>query len=209
VICVEGNPYFFQLLAKNAQLIEDRGHRIVCVSAIVGPEQARGLIADSDSTGKTVLSDRGISMTSLDRIAETSYPDGCRPTLIKVDTDGYDAAVLVSGRRTIAEHQPVLFWENEIFSVSNLEEYMQVYGLLVDLGYNNYTLFDNFGNIMLETADRKILRDMARYVAGLNAGLSTRTIYYVDVLASADRHHELHSRAVESYRKLFDLMPGC
>lgn len=209
VICVEGNPYFFQLLAKNAQLIEARGHRIVCVSAIVGPEQASGFISESGSTGKTVLSDRGISMTSLDRIAETSYPGGCWPTLIKVDTDGYDAVVLASGRRTIAEHQPVLFWENEISSVNNLKEYLQAYSLLEDLGYTNYTVFDNFGNIMFETADRKVLCDMARYIAILNAGLSTRTIYYADILASADRHRDLHSGAVESYQKLFDLIPGC
>ena len=173
---------FFKLLAKNAPFIEARGHRIVCVSAIVGPQRTSAFIAQSVLSGKTVLSDQGVSMTSLDHIAETVYPGGCAPILIKVDTDGYDAAVLASGRSIIAACEPVLFWENEI-CYDNLQDYFEIYSLLANLGYENYTVFDNFGNIMFETHDCKLLRDMAGYIAGLNAGLSTRTIYYTYVRA--------------------------
>lgn len=207
IICVEGSKSFFQFLTRNAQLIEARGNRITCVRAIVGPEEASGLIAEADSTGTTVISETGSPMRSLDQIAEDFCTDRCAPILIKVDTDGYDAAVIMSGPHMIGNHQPLLFWENEIWGDSNLRKYYDTYDFLHELSYTIYTVFDNFGNIMLDNTDRRGLRDIARYIATLNDGLSTRTIYYVDVLASSDKYREIHLAAVQTYREQFCLKP--
>jgi FkbM family methyltransferase len=205
VICIEGSSNFFQMLAVNAKLIEARGHRITCVRAIVGPEQETGFVAETDSTGKTVLSKSGTPMQSLDEISRKSCPNGSFPILIKIDTDGYDAAVIASGKRTILEYGPLLFWENEILTENDLRQYFDAYDFLAESAYTNFTVFDNFGNIMFSSGDFYALRDVARYIAVMNDKLSTRTVYYVDILASCEQHRELHLEAVKSYRARFRL----
>lgn len=207
VICVEGSKSFFQFLTRNAQLIEARGNRITCVRAIVGPEEASGFIEEANSTGKTVISETGSPMMSLDRIAEAVCGGQCAPILIKVDTDGYDAAVIMSGRHLIWDHQPLLFWENEVIDDDNLRTYYDTYDFLYKSSYTVYTVFDNFGNVMIDSTDRNGLRDIARYITTLNDGLSTRTIYYVDVLASTDKYRKLHLASVKMYRERFCLKP--
>jgi hypothetical protein len=146
-------------------------------------------------------------MTSLDQIAEAVCGGQCAPILIKVDTDGYDAAVIMSGRHLICDHQPLLFWENEVFDDNNLRTYYDTYDFLYESSYTMYTVFDNFGNVMLDGTDPNGLRDIARYVATQNDGRSTRTMYYVDVLASTDKYRKLHLAAVKMYRERFCLKP--
>lgn len=207
VICVEGSPHFFKLLANNAERIRICGHEIICVSAIIGAKQTSGLVINSASSGTTVVSDRGTSLTPLDQITEASYFGECPVTLVKVDTDGHDAIVLASGRQTITEHQPLLFWENEIASSTALKYYCNVYEFLQQVGYDWYTIFDNFGNIMFETNSIETVCEISVYIATLNAGISTRTIYYTDILASTQRHRALHSAAVAAYRMSYNIKP--
>lgn len=205
VVCVEGSPHFFPILRKNAKVIEAAGHRVRCVNAIVGPEGAFGRIEEGESTGKIVLSKYGRSLRSLDRILAAPELENARPTLIKVDSDGYDAAIIMSGKRAITAYRPLLYWENEVLTPESLNEYLHFYEFLRNIGYSWYTVFDNFGNVMFDTDSLFAVCGIARYTATLNKHLSTRTIYYADILASIERDRSLHEQSIKVYKRQFGL----
>ncbi|MFC1755523.1 hypothetical protein ACFL96_19385, partial [Thermoproteota archaeon] len=60
---------------------------------------------------------------------------------------------------------------------------------------------DNFGNLILEKADFSALRDINSYIYSMNKFNCTRTLYYVDILASTERNHLLVKAAVEQYKR--------
>jgi hypothetical protein len=58
-------------------------------------------------------------------------------------------------------------------------------------GYRAWTVFDNYGDVVLRTREIEALFQLFDYVDRQNAGLTTRTIHYFDVLASTERHEAL------------------
>lgn len=119
-------------------------------------------------------------------------------TLIKVDTDGYDADCLMSLRGSLSEVSPILYWENQIEQRHHFEKYQLLIPYLAKHGYTSFFLFDNFGNFLLQTnADG--MRDMNSYLLRMAQQTSTRTFFYVDVLACKDDDYVLCQETIQRY----------
>ena len=207
VFCVDGSSTYFKYLEKNARIIASHGHDIHCLRAVVGPARTRARIVEAWSSGQVVVSQSGEETLTLDAVCRLARERVSRITVVKIDTDGFDMSVIQSGPAELERHEPLLFFEVWMRSRSELPLFVSTLSLLSRLGYSRFTILDNFGNIMLETEELSALAHIAGYVATLNEGISTRTIYHVDVFASTERNRDIHESAVRLYRKQYGLPP--
>lgn len=183
ILSIEGNHIYFALCQENIAPFADR---LTCICQIVGT-QAGVLVADG--TTASLKSEAG-DATALDALLS----DG-PIALIKTDTDGSDADVLLSGLTAIKRDKPLLYWENENPGARHEE----LYGALQGLGYSHLWIFDNFGNMLLADCGYDALRQINRYIA--NQSGVVPTIYYTDVLASSEASYMAANAAISALDK--------
>jgi FkbM family methyltransferase len=111
ILAIEGDETFAKFLNQNVTLLAEG--RVRTVIALVGTDAVRGGLLRTHSTASRDPHRNGPSSTPLDDILRTSDIGRNVVTLLKVDTDGYDGDVIVSGLDTIKASEPILFWENE------------------------------------------------------------------------------------------------
>ena len=70
--------------------------------------------------------------------------------LIKVDVDGYDYNVLLSGMDHIIKYKPILFFE--YMSLNGLG-YIDLVNKLFEIGYKDWSALNNYGEIIFENKD--------------------------------------------------------
>lgn len=187
IICAEPNEKFFPYLERNAELLRAAGHTVVCEEVAIGPTgTAGGWITTASTARLSQEGEQAITFVSLDDLARKHGLFETGVSLVKCDVDGFDGAALGSGRELIGQLRPLIYFENQIDGDQSAADLEALYGLLSDSGYAAFGVFDNFGAPMARTDSAATVLDLVRYVRLQDAGLSTRGIYYVDVLASAD-----------------------
>ena len=122
--------------------------------------------------------------------------------LLKSDVDGYDFDVLDSAAALIKSETPALFFECQYSTSEQLQGFQGTIARLFEEGYCHWTVFDNFGEVVLHNASQCTIFQLFTYVWRQNQKLSTRTIYYFDLLACTDRHATWIQESVESYQLL-------
>jgi FkbM family methyltransferase len=193
IVAIEGYSPYFELLCTNLAEI-DSGDRVTPIQAVVGPGAQTGTLVASHGTA--VLSNSGSSqIKSLDEVLE-NWAHGV--VLLKTDTDGLDADVILSGMNTIRASKPILFWEGGTLDPISFE---RMYEEIGRVGYDRFWVFDNFGNLMLSECGIKQLKDLDLYVASQYRDECTRSISYIDVLASTNKTTTKARNAVAEYRK--------
>lgn len=204
ILCVEGESKFFDLLRQNVDaLFGAREQPVRCVNKLVGTGRFCGHLATDGTTAKLAqdgsAQQRAITLDELVREAGLSaYSIG----LVKVDTDGYDGDVILSGASILAGSRPMLFWENYFSTADQLKGLFELYEHLESSGYSHFWIFDNFGNLMIEECRVAHVRDMSAYLASQEFNGCTRTIHYVDVMAAPDDKIALARRAVADFRSV-------
>lgn len=195
IVAIEGYLPYFRMLRSNLVKI-DPDHRVTSIQALVGTGRQTGALVASHGTA--VLSNIGSSKTrALDEVL-SNWLD--QVVLLKVDTDGFDADVILSGMDMIRASQPMLFWEGGTVDNSLSGK---LYEELMIAGYNHFWAFDNFGNLLLSECSVKNLHDLDLYVASQYSHRCTRTFFYIDVLASTDRTAIIAQDAIANYRSKF------
>jgi hypothetical protein len=106
IIAIGGHPPFYELLCSNLAGI-DLKHRVAAIQAVVGTGRQMGILVEGHGSAALRKSDLG-AIKSLDDILKSNLD---RIILLKVDTDGFDADVILSGINMIRASQPLLFWE--------------------------------------------------------------------------------------------------
>jgi FkbM family methyltransferase len=193
IIAIEGYRPYFDILLRNLSEI-DKDHRVIPVCALVGPGARTGSLVASGSTA--IFTDGGSEeMRPLDGIL-ANWLD--QVVLLKVDTDGLDADVISSGMNMIKSSQPMLFWEG---GTSDATSFRDLYKKLDAAGYDLFWVFDNFGNLMLSECGIKELTDLDSYVVSQYRNRCTRTIFYVDVLASTLKTRVAARGAIAKYKR--------
>jgi hypothetical protein len=94
--------------------------------------------------GDTVLQVR-----TLDDVL-TAYPAFACPDLIKIDTDGFEPAILRGAKQVLTSAHPVVFyeWHPPYYKLAG-EDNVSHADLLMDLGYDGFTIFANRGELLL------------------------------------------------------------
>ena len=121
-------------------------------------------------------------------------------SLIKVDVDGYDWDVIDSGMASIEAVSPIIFFEYFIGDIHQKQGYQATMINLKSLGYDNFAIFDNYGQFIVRTTDLYIVLQLGEYLWRQNQPVSARTFYYFDLLLWKSRSDDIVDAALEDYK---------
>jgi len=201
VLAIEGHPPFFELLERNIHSFPSHMRdRIQLVKALVGTQGATGNLVASNGTARLVQGGNS-EMHSLDAILETEHVAPQSVAVLKTDTDGSDSDVLLSAPMLLTEGSPVLYFENQFDNDLQLEQFENMYAAIGEFGYTLFSVFDNFGNPLLDSAPPYFLSSLNRYLKVQNTRRATRTVYYYDVLAYKPAQAALAATLTSRYRE--------
>jgi hypothetical protein len=89
--------------------------------------------------------------------------------MLKIDTDGFDCAIIMSERDLLADKKPVVFFEYDPYFFENLSiSGFHVFQHLRDIGYQFAIVYDNTGDYLLSTdlSNVELLQDIHTYFSG-------------------------------------------
>lgn len=201
-ICVEPDDIFFEYLTQNiARIKKTKGHlQVHPVKSLVGKSLFDVSLEGQGGTKHAVIGKRGtIQPKPLDEILG-GLPNISNVRILKTDVDGFDYDVIDSSLAVIRDHKPIIFFECQYEFDYQKTGYEKTLLALEKEGYDDWTIFDNFGEVMVRTNDLKIITRLLDYVWRQNEGNSTRTIYYYDVLAAQGMDKDLIDRVLANYQ---------
>ncbi|UCF06520.1 MAG: FkbM family methyltransferase [bacterium] len=151
VLALEPNPYVFPVLKKNSELNADK-YTIIPLMFAATPESGEYEFEYSDPGYCNGGLHEGISKwrhghafklkvrgENLQSYINGNHKDlSPRIRFLKIDTEGYDHAVLVSLKDLISTHKP--FIKVEFYKRLNRSQRERLYDLLVDFGYEVYRI---------------------------------------------------------------------
>jgi FkbM family methyltransferase len=150
VLCVEGSPRYANLLRMNTAGMAG----VVCCECLVDFAGAPTnlCVSETRGTGFVVQSAGGSTprVLSLEQILRESGWDSHTIDLLKIDTDGYDGAILRRHRDFLAQRKPVLFFEflfsggDGLSSAINLPD-REALQTLAGVNYDRIIAFRNTG----------------------------------------------------------------
>jgi len=200
-ICIEPDEGFFRLLQENILRIRaiDESASIQAIKALVGKHITDVSLEGAGGTKKAMIGDskNSISSDSLDHILSLSKATNIR--LLKSDVDGFDYDVIDSADSILNSYSPMIFFECHFDHAFQKTGYEKTIAHLQSKGYVNWVIFDNFGEVILRTNDIQQIGQLFDYVWRQNIERTTRTIYYLDILAATRGDHELIGRVIDDY----------
>lgn len=174
-LLIEGNPIYFQLLEMNTYQ-DDRVTRSQVILSDIEGDFCGNFVVEKGTAGLIKTDSQHIYCHTLDGLLK-SYSHLQECNLLKIDVDGYDIKVLKGAMKTIGQECPVLFFEyspKEIIAMGGNP--IEVYELLVGLGYSHLLFYDNIGILVgaFASHDTEILMQLTAYA-------QRREDYYYDI----------------------------
>lgn len=143
IIAIEASSFFFSLLQKNISAVPGGYGRTKIMHAFVGDPSKTLILTYTTGTAGASESYEKNSTTEADVIALGQIDDG-NIGLIKIDTDGYDGHILLSGLDYIKEKKPILWAETLIPDLEAFDQWSDfIHGIVGS--YEGFYLFDNTG----------------------------------------------------------------
>ena len=165
VLCIEGDSRFMSDLKCNTAQING----VTIAQAILSDRsaQVRGEFATKNGTAHVVLGEGSdlLQVQTLDDLL-TAYPEFSCPDVIKIDTDGFEPAILRGAKDVLASSKPVVFyeWHPDFYNMAG-EDNISHADFLMDLGYDGFMIFTNAGELLLRVRrpGHDILESLARF----------------------------------------------
>ena len=159
---IEADKYFFKYLKKNTERITSIFKtRITLIEKLVGINLTGNLSKTSTGTKTLIENTSGMKSRKLDEIILDYKIENI--ALIKVDVDGYDFNVLLSGMEYITKYKPKLFFE---YMSLNKNGYIEIINKLSEVGYKNWTVLNNYGQVIFENKKKS---DVIEILSNYNA----------------------------------------
>jgi FkbM family methyltransferase len=200
-VCIEADEFFYQRLLDNIDRIKKTkpSLKVHPAKRLVGKSVIASGLEGRSGTKRAVASDKGsIISQPLDQIV-AEFPGLPAARLLKTDVDGFDYDVIESSLSLIERMKPLIFFECDCASDEQRSGFDRIVRVLESFGYNDWAIFDNFGQLMLRTSDIESLLQLMRYAWRQSSEPSTRTIYYVDVLVSHSNDRLLIDQVLSTY----------
>lgn len=175
-LLVEGVENYYSLIDKN---LKDFDYFLERTFVGEKSESTFSKKLDLDhGTGKIIFGSTSVplSVSTIDTIVEKH---SFTPDVLKIDTDGYDFAVLRGGVGVLAKNKPLVFFEWSLDElIENGEDPTSIFDLLNKNGYEELILFDNYGNLfsICQTSNIDYLKNVIEYTRN-------KIIFYYDVCA--------------------------
>ena len=149
VLCIEGDARFMpDLLSNTAQI-----GGVTIAEAVLSDQsrQVRGEFVKEKGTAHVMLSEGRnlLQLRTLDDLL-TAYPEFSCPDVIKIDTDGFEPAILRGAKNVLASSKPVVFyeWHPDCYDAAGEDDVSHA-DFLMDLGYDGFMFFTNRGELLL------------------------------------------------------------
>lgn len=174
IVAVEGAAEFYQVLARNAQLLGSIVPVLSFVGAVPRTAMAKlvvlagGNAVVHERSGAEAACERRIEFITLDQVVERHAP-GARVKLVKTDIEGYDLPVLNGSLDFIATHRPVVYLELHVSSgdeQSRGASWRDLWSNLRRLGYTKALYWYNSNDFlcMLDlNRDESVIQDIHDY----------------------------------------------
>ena len=199
VLCLEGEPRFFQLLKENTRnlpTVEIEQTFIGAPGDHVGSIDARGGNAQ-------VLLGSMPCRASICTLSEAlaRHPRFATAKLLKIDAEGFDCRIIASETKLLKKTKPILFFEyypkcSELVG----QKAFPVFATLSSLGYSLILIYQNLGRyFMTLTLDQlDALQDLHHFISDLDGYCDVVAFHSEDVeIAISLRAAEHASRAVK------------
>jgi FkbM family methyltransferase len=201
-VCIEPDDAFFASLEKNVSRIKTVFPNAVIhtVKTLAGKSVTNVSLEGIAGTKHAVIGGKdgsGIKARSVDDIIFSIPNSSVR--LFKTDTDGFDYDVIESADKILELQHPMVFFECQYADSFQKAGFERMIAWLKTKNYSHWTLFDNFGGLVLRTVDINDVFQLLDYVWRQNQSLTTRTIYYFDILATSDKDEEFVSKLVADF----------
>jgi FkbM family methyltransferase len=203
-VCIEPDDTFFAYLESNVRTIRsvDKDVSVQLHKTLIGKEVHEAALAGSGGTKHAIVSThtgdvKAIMSKTLDSFL--SFPHMNKVQILKSDVDGYDYDVIDSAAQLLKEQSPILFFECHFGNAVQKAGYQKTISMLADLGYRDWVIFDNYGEVMLQTNQTEPLFQLLDYVDRQNSRGAARTIVYFDVLSATPAHRPIVAKAVADY----------
>jgi hypothetical protein len=121
--------------------------------------------------------------------------------VLKIDTDGFDAEIVMGAADALARMRPVVYVEYSPIGSDEVENrYRRMIECLRDVGYEYFHVFDNFGNHMLRLAASEIyhLRTLNAYLRSSRLDLKP-AVFYFDICAMTADDKDLSDELLRRY----------
>ena len=197
-ICIEPDDSFYKLLVENIGRIKTSitGLKIQTIKALVGKNISNVSLDGNGGTKHAVIDNEGeIKSLPLDEM----IPNALNVRILKSDVDGFDYDVLDSSMAIIEAHKPIIFFECQYDFEYQKVGYSKTIKKLKSIGYCDWTVFDNFGEVVVRTNDISVLSQLMNYVWQQNVGNATRTIHYFDILSAQKTDSSLIDKVFSEY----------
>ena len=112
----------------------------------------------------------------------TAYPAFSCPDVLKIDTDGFEPAILRGAKAVLASSKPVVFyeWHPGYYNKAG-EDNISHADFLMDLGYDGFTIFTNRGELLLHV--RRPGHDILESLAQLSYARRRVDDFHFDIAA--------------------------
>lgn len=197
VLCVEGNPEFIEYLKQNAlriggieieQCFVGNDGELVNLERLASSGGTASIVNAIASVGSAI-----VQTSSLASILER-HPSFQNSKLLKIDTDGFDFFIIQTSIDAISKLFPVLYFEYDITFTANGEAAgLETIQTLVDLGYEYFAVYDNYGNYLISLSNQEYDRfiDLTAYLASNRKRNGTPSVYYFDIAAFTNNDVDL------------------
>lgn len=186
-LCIEPTQKYYDLLCENIKSMSktDR-ERIVTKQCYITDDMSEKftscIIGGTAYKVKTENNEITAESVTLEQLLSREGICAGEIQVIKIDADGYDADCLLSCGNILKDSNAFLYWENEFENEQQYEKLLKAYQYLEKMGYCSFFIFDNFGNFLC-SGGIEVLRQINEYLYRMLEFRSTRTFYYIDVLA--------------------------
>jgi len=165
VLCIEGDSRFMSDLKGNTAQISG----VTIAEAILSDrnEQVSGEFVTENGTAHVALGTGNdlLQLRTLDDVL-TTYPAFLCPDVIKIDTDGFEPAILRGAKDVLASSKPVVFyeWHPGCYNAAGENDISHA-DFLMGLGYDGFVIFTNRGELLLHVRrpGHDILKSLAHF----------------------------------------------
>lgn len=206
IVAIEADPLFSRYLTANLALLQQQcaAARLRACQALVGLQVQQAVLSGGAGTRKALpLAGGQLQAATLDGLL-SQWP-AVPVSLLKIDVDGFDYDVLDSAPGLIASEQPLLFFEYQCDNSQQQQGYQHSLQRLAQQGYQHWVIFDNFGQLMLQTDQVAHLLQLQCYLQAQSPFTRSAVVYF-DVLAATAAQYPLLQQAVHTYQQRCTVM---
>jgi len=208
MIAVEPSAQYWTFLDANVRAQPELFANVRCVNAFIGSPNSQYELVEDRGTAHITRS-RESSAGNLPRVPTYSFEmlNGGEVSMIKIDTDGFDAAILKQNLAFLARERPIVWAEADTRDAADAQEWSDA---LIELTaiYQWVCVFDNFGFLITRgelSQKTQLINDLISYTRRHKAAPSDAAgeprIYYLDLAFFPAAREDVYSQFVQNLRE--------